>query len=110
VTFATKNLIHASATRPLRRRRLRRDGLRESTLDEILRSAQNDGWVPSSPRKRFALDQSVLPQQPQKPRQSRRTPKWLERGSSEELSTIRPRPGHARFAPNFRRTETFTPF
>jgi hypothetical protein len=66
--------------------------------------------VPSSPRKRFALDQSVLPQQPQKRRQSRRTPKWLGRGSNEELSAIRPRAGSARFAPNFRRTETFTSF
>jgi hypothetical protein len=66
--------------------------------------------VAGSPRPRFALDHFAAALQSQKRRQSRRTPKWLGRGSNEELSAIRPRAGSARFAPNFRRTETFTSF
>jgi hypothetical protein len=41
--FATKNLIHAPAHGPPRRRRAPRFGRRTTILDEILRFAQNDG-------------------------------------------------------------------
>jgi hypothetical protein len=48
--FATKNLIHVAAPGPLRRSRAGRGGLRNTSLDEILRYAQNDGQRKHQPQ------------------------------------------------------------
>jgi hypothetical protein len=63
------------------------------------------------PARRFALDHFAAAPQSQKRRQSRRTPKRAGRGRSvRTLRDASGSAGYARFAPNFRRTETFTSF